>query len=81
MSVFAGDAYNFRTHVHTKAHVKNSKYTHIGDGLYKGDGGWVLQRLWERREWKHLGENAPGMYMCSEYVHIEFIMCMDISMS
>lgn len=33
----------------------------VGDGQYPGDGGWMLQKLWDTREWLHSGD-VKGMY-------------------
>lgn len=33
----------------------------IGDGAYQGDGGVLLQKLWDKWPWKPL-PNAPGRY-------------------
>ena len=35
----------------------------VGDGAYRGDGGAMLQTLWDAGVWREL-RNCPGRYSC-----------------
>lgn len=42
-----------------------SRFAFVGDGLYCGDGGAELQRLWSSHAWKPL-KNCDGRYVCRD---------------